>query len=97
MNFQQLQKFSLSETFHDIKLTSGIEEKSVFSSHRVILAASSTYIRELLKRLPNLKTIKLPKPTRPITQEMGEDPTSKILSLCYKDFGLQALLESGFG
>jgi len=98
MNFKQLSKYSLSETFSDIMLISGLEEKgSLIPSHKVILASCSGYVRELLKSNPGLTKIILPKPIRPVTQEIKSDPTSKVISLCYRQFDIQELLDSGFG
>lgn len=96
MDLSTLQIYSLSEVFSDITYKTGIDESEI-PGHKVIQSSSSEYLRKILKEKPNVKTINLPKPILPLTQELKADPTAKLISFTYKEANLQNLLDGGFG
>ena len=96
MEKQVLKQYSLSQTFSDLTIISGVDE-SEYPAHKVILSSSSKYIRDTLQENPDAKKIVLPKPVKPMTQNFKSDPTSKLLKISYNDPNLEFLIENGFG
>lgn len=96
MQKESLGQYSLSTTFSDLKLISGLSGEE-YPTHKIIMASSSNYVKELLDKTPEIKKINLPKPIKPSTEDQKTDPTSKIISFCYGDYDLKELKENGFG
>ena len=96
MDLGELTSYALSPNYSDVTYITGIDQASI-PGHKIVQASCSAYLSEIFAANKTIRTVRLPKPITPLTQELKADPTSKIIAFSYSKPELQTLLDAGFG